>query len=55
MGGKGEEEGWEQVNSEVLSRLQPAKKPISNSKIPEVSNWFEKIPIFLRTILSAST
>lgn len=30
MGGKGEDH-WEQVNSEALSTLQPAKMPISNN------------------------
>lgn len=37
MGGKEEEKGQERVKSEVLSTLQPAKKPVSNSQVPEVS------------------
>lgn len=45
MGGKGAEECWEQVNSEVLSTLQPAKMPISNNKVSEISNWFADMPI----------
>lgn len=31
MGRKREEDCWEQVNSEVLSTLQPANMPISNN------------------------
>lgn len=42
MGGK-EEDRWEQVNSEVLSTLQPAKMPISNNL--KFQNWFADTPI----------
>lgn len=55
MGGKGAEEGWEQVNSEVLPTLQPAKMPISNNKVSEVSEVSKLVcryAHFLRTALS---
>lgn len=55
IGEKGEEEGWEQVNSEVLSTLQPAKKPVSNSKVPEASKMVWRNSHFIKTILSACT
>lgn len=55
IGEKGEEEGWEHVNSEVLSTLQPAKKPVSNSEVPEASKLVWRNSHFIKTILSACT
>lgn len=44
MGGKEEEKDQEQVKNEILSTLQPAKKPVSVKSL-KFQNWFEEILI----------
>lgn len=55
MGGKEEEKGQERVKSEVLSTLQPAKKPVSNSQVPEVSKLVWRNSHFIKTGLTVHT
>lgn len=54
IGEKGEE-CWEQVNSEVLSTLQPAKMPISNNKVSEISKLVCRYTHVIETTLPACT
>lgn len=54
MGGKGAEECWEQINSEALSTLQPAKMPVSN-EVSEISKLLCRYAHFIRTTVSDCT